>query len=75
MKIKLGSYYEGGNRMKIYKLTCFEATGEKIIDEAIEAKNDIEAKNKTEVLLKEKKLYNKTHRLVTPDGNLILFKA
>ncbi len=61
--------------MKIYKLTCFEATGEKIIDEAIEAKNDMEAKNKAEFLLNEKEINNKTHRLVSPDGNLILFKA
>lgn len=75
MKIKLGSYYEGGKGMKIYKLTCFEATGEKIIDETIDAKNDMEAKNKAEVLLKEKELNKKTYRLVSPDGNLILFKA
>ncbi|MGI8386069.1 YhzD family protein [Robertmurraya sp. P23] len=61
--------------MKVYKLTCFEATGEKIIDEAIEAKNDMAAKDKAEVLLKEKELNKKTYRLVSPDGNLILFKA
>lgn len=61
--------------MKIYKLTCFEATGEKMMDEAIEANNDLEAKKRAEVLLKEKELYKKTYRLVSPDGNLILFKA
>lgn len=61
--------------MKIYKLTSFEATGEKVIDEAIEAENDGEAKNKAEILLREKELYNKTYRLVSPDGSLILFKS
>ncbi|WP_066058942.1 YhzD family protein [Robertmurraya korlensis] len=61
--------------MKIYKLTSFEASGEKVIDEAIAAENDVEAKNKAEVLLREKELNKKTYRLVSPDGSLILFKA
>lgn len=61
--------------MNIYRLTAFEASGEKIIDEAIEAKEEVEAKNKAEILLSEKQANEKTHRLVSPDGKLILFKA
>lgn len=61
--------------MNIYRLTAFEANGEKIIDEAIEAKEEVEAKNKAEILLSEKQANEKTHRLVSPDGKLILFKA
>jgi hypothetical protein len=61
--------------MKIYKLTSFEASGKKVIDEAIAAENDVEAKNKAEVLLREMELNKKTYRLVSPDGSLILFKA
>jgi hypothetical protein len=59
--------------MKTYRLTAFEATGEKLIDEVIQAENDAEAKNKAESLLQEKNLQEKTHRFVSPTGKLILF--
>jgi hypothetical protein len=61
--------------MNIYKLTAFEANGEKIIDEAILAKEEVEAKQKAELLLREKHANEKTHRLVSADGKLLLFKA
>jgi YhzD-like protein len=64
---------ERGRRMKIYKLTAFESNGEKLLDESIEAKNDGEAKKIGEKLLFEKNLANKTHRLVSPEGKLLLF--
>lgn len=59
--------------MPIYKLTAYEQTGEKLLDESIEAKSDQEAKQLAETKLTEKDLLNKTHRLVTPDGKLLLF--
>lgn len=59
--------------MGIYKLTAFEANGEKILDESFEASNDKEAKSKGEELLKKHHAHEKTHRCTSPDGKLILF--
>lgn len=59
--------------MKTYKLTAFEANGEKILDEGFEAKDDNEAKALGEKLLKEKDALEKTHRCTSPSGKLILF--
>lgn len=59
--------------MKTYFLTAFEANGEKIVDERIEANNDEDAKKVGEKILAEKNLLEKTHRLVSPEGKLLLF--
>ncbi len=59
--------------MKVYKLTAFDATGEKLLDETIQAANDEEAKAKGTSLLAEKKLEEKTHRCTSPSGKLVLF--
>jgi hypothetical protein len=59
--------------MAIFKLTAFEANGEKLLDESFEAATEQEAKQKGEVLLKEKGAYEKTHRCTSPAGKLILF--
>jgi len=59
--------------MKTYKLTAFENTGEKLLDESFEAQTDEEAKRIGENLLNEKQLANKTHRCVSPEGKLLLF--
>lgn len=59
--------------MLVYKLTAFESNGETILDETIEAKNDVEAKVIGGKLLNEHNLTEKTHRLVTSDGKLLLF--
>lgn len=56
-----------------YVLTAFHASGEKLLDERIEAGNVAEAKAAGEALLKEKKLANTAHRLVNEAGKLILF--
>ncbi|GHH98559.1 YhzD family protein [Neobacillus kokaensis] len=61
--------------MKIYKLTAFEANGEKIIDESFQADNDDAAKELGEKLLAEKNLLEKTHRCTSPSGKLLLFHA
>ncbi|MFD1707318.1 YhzD family protein [Siminovitchia sediminis] len=59
--------------MGIYRLTAFEATGEKILDEAFDSGNDEEAKEKGTALLSEKGMLHKTHRCSSPQGKLILF--
>lgn len=59
--------------MGIYKLTAFEPTGEKLLDEGFEAANDSEAKEKGTAILIEKDLLERTHRCSSPSGKLILF--
>jgi hypothetical protein len=59
--------------MLTYKITAFEANGEKLLDESFQATNDVEAKTKGEQILQEKNLAEKTHRCVSPTGKLILF--
>ncbi|MEH7333660.1 YhzD family protein [Neobacillus drentensis] len=61
--------------MKTYKLTAFEANGEKLLDEAFQAENDDAAKKQGEKLLSEKNLLEKTHRCVSPSGKLLLFHS
>jgi len=61
--------------MKTYKLTVFEANGEKLIDESIQAGNDEAAKKLGEQLLQEKQLLEKTHRLTSSSGKLLLFHS
>ncbi|MDQ1004213.1 enoyl-CoA hydratase/carnithine racemase [Neobacillus niacini] len=61
--------------MKTYKLTAFEANGEKIVDEAIQAEHDERAKELAEKLLAEKNLLEKTHRFTSPSGKLLLFHS
>jgi hypothetical protein len=60
-------------KLKTYKLTVFEANGEKLLDESFQATNDTEAKTKGEQLLQEKNFLEKTHRCVSPTGKLVLF--
>ncbi|MGG1677303.1 YhzD family protein [Neobacillus sp. NRS-1170] len=61
--------------MKTYKLTAFEANGEKLLDEAFQADNDDAAKKHGEKLLSEKNLLEKTHRCISPSGKLLLFHS
>ena len=59
--------------MPNYKLTAFEANGEKILEESFEAASDTEAKKLGESILKEKGAIEKTHRCTSPSGKLLLF--
>lgn len=59
--------------MKTYKLTVFEADGEKILEESIQADHDDAAKELGQKLLAEKGYEEKTHRFTSPLGKLILF--
>lgn len=61
--------------MRTYKLTAFEKTGELIVEETFTAETDEEAKQKGLSLLEEKALTDKTHRLASPAGKLLLFHS
>lgn len=56
-----------------YTLTVFEKTGETLLDESFEAKNDEEAKKIAKEKLAEKTYEEKTHRCVSADARLVLF--
>ena len=56
-----------------YVLTVFDKSGEKLLDEVIEATNDTEGRKKAEAILVEKNYTEHTHRFVSPDARLILF--
>ncbi|SIT90855.1 YhzD family protein [Edaphobacillus lindanitolerans] len=61
--------------MKTYKLTAYKPDGELIIEESFGAENDEAAKEKGRVLIDEKGLADKTHRLASPMGKLLLFHS
>ncbi|WP_394233269.1 YhzD family protein [Niallia oryzisoli] len=61
--------------MKMYKLTAFSPSGEKLLDETFEAADDVKAKLHAEQLLKEKNLNDTTHRCTSSTGKLLLFHA
>lgn len=61
--------------MKDYKLTAFEANGEKVLDETFQAENDDQAKDVGAKMLAEKSLSEKTHRCTSPTGKLLLFHS
>ncbi len=58
---------------KVYKLTVFEPSGEKLLDDSFTAENDQEAKVVGEKLLQEKNYHEFTHRCTSPAGQLLLF--
>lgn len=64
---------EGDPLSKVYKLTVFEPSGEKLLDEAFTAANHDEAKEIGHNILKEKNYSAFTHRCTSPAGELILF--
>ncbi|GKV57083.1 hypothetical protein NCCP2222_30300 [Sporosarcina sp. NCCP-2222] len=59
--------------MRTYKLTAYEKNGELLTEETFTAATDEEAKKKGRVMLEEKSLAEKTHRLASPAGKLLLF--
>jgi len=61
--------------VKTYKLTAYENKGKLIIEETFTAETDEEAKEKGNVMLKEKDLLEQTHRLASPLGKLLLFHS
>lgn len=61
--------------MMSFKLTAFDKTGQKLLDETFQAINEESAKQLGEQILKEKDLLNKTHRCTSSAGKLIIFHA
>lgn len=61
--------------MRTYKLTGYEQTGELVFEETITAATDDEAKEKGRNMLDEKGWGDKTHRLASPLGKLLLFHS
>jgi hypothetical protein len=61
--------------MNSYKLTAFEASGEKLLDETFQAENDDAAKEQGVKILSEKSLLAKTHRCTSASGKLLLFHS
>ncbi len=59
--------------MKTYKLTAYEKTGKLITEETFTAESDEAAKVQGEQILTEQELHEKTHRLASPLGKLLLF--
>mgnify|MGYP001470670145 CR=1 FL=1 len=59
--------------MKTYYLTVYNKTGENLLNDSFEAENDEEAKNIGTKTLEENNYEETTHRLVSPDGKLLLF--
>jgi YhzD-like protein len=63
------------NNVRTYKLTAYEPTGKLITEESFTAETDEAAKIKGQTLLEEKDLIEKTHRLTSPAGKLLLFHS
>ncbi|KAB7704941.1 hypothetical protein F9802_15365 [Bacillus aerolatus] len=57
----------------VYKLTVFEKNGKKLLDEAFEAHNDEEAKERGQQLLHQHAYEGYTYRCTSPLGKLVLF--
>ncbi|MDV6378387.1 YhzD family protein [Sporosarcina sp. GW1-11] len=61
--------------MKTYKLTAYEKNGSLITEETFTAETDDAAKEQGLQLLTEKDLLERTHRLASPLGKLLLFHS
>lgn len=59
--------------MKTYILTAYEKDGSLITEETFTAETDAAAKEHGLQLLTEKELVERTHRLASPLGKLLLF--
>ncbi|MBU6081621.1 MULTISPECIES: YhzD family protein [Allobacillus] len=59
--------------MQTYYLTVYAQTGEALLNESFEAENDEAATNMGKEKLNENGHADITHRLVSPDGRLLLF--
>ncbi|MFC4411553.1 YhzD family protein [Chungangia koreensis] len=61
--------------MGTYKLTGYEQSGELVFEESFTATTDDEAKEKGREFLESKEWGEKTHRLASPLGKLLLFHS
>ncbi|WP_245921020.1 YhzD family protein [Melghirimyces profundicolus] len=54
-------------------MTVFDQEGNKLVDEALEAKSDSEAKEKGQAILREKEYSHLPYRIVHRSGRLVEF--
>lgn len=66
-------FKKGAIIMGEYILTVFSKSGEKLLDEKFEAKNNEEAKEIGQKRLEEEGYSEHTHRCVSPQAKLVLF--
>ena len=59
--------------MGIYKMTAFDEKGTLLFEESFESEKDEQAKKIGMKRFEEEKLSERTHRLVSPKGKLLLF--
>ncbi|WP_050182587.1 YhzD family protein [Domibacillus robiginosus] len=59
--------------MKTYKLTIFEKSGEKLLDQLFKAASDKAAKEHGQQLIQAHAGEEKTYRCTSSDGRLLLF--
>ncbi|MFD1396284.1 YhzD family protein [Kroppenstedtia eburnea] len=59
----------------MYHLTVYDQEGNKLVDEAIEAKTDDEAQKKGHAILNEKEYRNHPFRIVHSAGRLVEFQS
>lgn len=62
-----------GEDMKTYKLTAYEKDGTLFVDESFQAATDEEAKALGQQKVEDLQLEDRTHRLASPLGKLLLF--
>ncbi|TDL35401.1 hypothetical protein E2R51_06740 [Jeotgalibacillus sp. S-D1] len=59
--------------MAVYKMTAFDEKGSLLFEHSFEAEQDEEAKEIGKKRFDEEGLTQRTHRLVSPRGKLLLF--
>ncbi|WLD94061.1 YhzD family protein [Alkalihalobacillus sp. AL-G] len=59
--------------MKMYIVTVFDKSGEKIYEESFEATDNAEAKKAGQKILEENNYEDYTSRVTSPAGELVLF--
>ncbi|MDG5473399.1 YhzD family protein [Jeotgalibacillus sp. ET6] len=59
--------------MDVYKLTAFDEKGNLLFEDSFQAEKDEEAKEIGKQKFEEEGLLERTHRLVSPRGKLLLF--
>lgn len=61
--------------MKTYKLTVYEQTGKLVVEETFAAATDDEAKVEGTKFIEQHAAEEKTYRLASPTGQLLLFHS
>jgi hypothetical protein len=59
----------------VYQMTVFDNEGNKLVDQSLEAENDVEAREKGLAWLAEKEYLNHPYRIVHSSGRLVAFNS